>query len=62
MRDTGLVELGRDHPDVVRERAADLDAGVEPFGVDTVVVGDQDAHFAYFGGYWTCSMVLRPPM
>ncbi len=44
MRDAGLVEFRRDHPDVVGQRAADLGADVEPVGMDAVVVGDQDAH------------------
>ena len=39
----------------IGERAADLGADVEPFGVDTVVVGDQDAHYFF-------SIFLMPPM
>ncbi len=61
MRDAGLVELRRDHPDVVRQRAADLGADVEPLGMDAVVVGDQDAHIACLD-YLPCSIVLSPPI
>src|SRR6185369_16714725 len=45
MRDAGLVELRRDHPDVLRQRAADLGTDVEPLRVDAIVVGHEDAHF-----------------
>src|SRR5262249_40922019 len=44
VRDPGLIEFRRDHPDVFGQRAADLGADVEPFRVDAVVVGDEDAH------------------
>ena len=47
MRHARLVELRRHHPDVVRQRAPDLGANVEPVGMDAVVVGDQDAHHLY---------------
>ena len=46
MGDARLVVFRRDHPDVVGKLARDLLAHVEPFGVDAVVVGDQDAHRA----------------
>ena len=61
VRDAGLVELRRHHPDVVGQRLADLGADVEPVGMDAVVVGDQDAHalndafIAYVRSSW-----LRP--
>jgi hypothetical protein len=44
VRDAGLVELRRDHPDVVGQRTADLDADVEPLRMDAVIVGDEDTH------------------
>src|SRR4051812_21267787 len=44
MRDAGLVEFRSDHPDVLRQRAADLGTDVEPLRVDAIVVGDEDAH------------------
>ena len=44
MGNAGLIELGGDDPDVVRQRTRDLGADVEPLGMDAVVIGDQDAH------------------
>jgi hypothetical protein len=44
MRDAGLIGFRRDDPDVVRERARDLGAHVEPRRMDAVVVGNEDAH------------------
>ena len=44
MGDARLVVFRRDHPNVVGQRARDLLADVEPFRVNAVVVGDEDAH------------------
>jgi hypothetical protein len=44
MRNARLVIFRRDHPNVVGKHARDLLAHVEPFRMDTVVVGDKDAH------------------
>jgi hypothetical protein len=43
MADRALLGLGRHHPDVLGERARDLLERLEAGGVDTVVVGDEDA-------------------
>jgi hypothetical protein len=43
-----LVGLGRDHPDIVRERHRDLLEHVEPGRFDAVVIGDEDAHLRLF--------------
>ena len=45
MRDAGLIEFGGDHPDIIRQRAANLGADIEAVRVDAVVVGHEDAHF-----------------
>ena len=55
MGDAGLIEFRRDDPDIVGQLARDLFADIEPFGVNAVVVGDEDAH-AYF------SIFFMPPM
>ncbi len=44
MRHAGLIELRRDHPDIVGQRTRDLRADLETLGMDAVVVGDEDAH------------------
>ena len=44
MRDAGLIVLRRHHPDLVRQLARDLRADIETFGMNAVVIGDQDAH------------------
>ncbi len=44
MRDARLVVFRSDHPHIIGNRAGDLLAHVEPFSVDAVVVGDEDAH------------------
>ena len=74
MRDAGLVELRRDHPDIVRQRAADLGADLEPLRMDAVVVGDENAHALGWSGmefgrgnvlppriYHSLAFVLRHP-
>ena len=48
MRDARLVVFRRDHPHVVGNGARDLLAHVEPFRVDAVVIGDQDAQRGLF--------------
>ena len=55
MRDAGLIVFRRDHPDLVGQGARDLLAYLEAFGIDAVVVGDENAHHAR-------SMVLMPPI
>ena len=62
MRDAGLVVFRRHHPDVVRQRARDFGADVEPFGMDAVVVGDQDAHDGLLLIFHFASIFLIPPM
>src|SRR5271169_2891287 len=44
MGDTALIELRCHDPDIFRKRIGDLDAQVEAFGMDAVVIGDQNAH------------------
>ncbi len=44
VRHARLVVFRRDHPDIVGNGAGDLLAHVEPFRMDAVVIGDQDAH------------------
>jgi hypothetical protein len=44
MRHAGLVELRRDNPDVIGQRARDLLQDLEAGGVDAVVVGAENAH------------------
>ena len=44
MGDAGLVELRRNHPDVLGQRLCDPDTGLEPGRIDAVVIGDEDAH------------------
>ena len=40
----GLFVLGRDHPDIIAERAGDLFGDGEARRMNAVVIGDQDAH------------------
>ena len=47
MRDARLIVLRRDDPDIVGQRARDLGADIEAFGVNAVVVGDQNAHASF---------------
>src|SRR5947207_11434869 len=44
MRHAGLVELGRHHPDVVRQSAGDLLHDSEARGMDAIVVGTENPH------------------
>ena len=44
MREAGLVRLRRDHPHVVGQRARDALKALQAFGMDSVVIGQQDAH------------------
>ena len=44
MRDPGLIELRRHHPDIIRTMRARSRRNVESVGMNTVVVGDQNAH------------------
>src|SRR5688572_29589247 len=44
MRDAGLIVFRRDDPDLLGQGARDLLAYLEAFGIDAVVVGDEDAH------------------
>src|SRR6476469_1948638 len=44
MRDAGLIELGRHHPDVVRQRTRDLLDHLQAGGMDAVVVGAENSH------------------
>ena len=67
MRDAGLVELGSQHPDVIRQGVRDLDADIEPLGVDAIVVGNQDAHAlgrgaAHSSGFAVHRPLVRPPL
>ena len=55
VRDARLIEFRRDNPDVVGQFTRDLLADVQAFGVNAVVVGDEDAQ-VYF------SIFFRPPM
>ena len=53
--DAGLIVFRRNHPDVVGQGARDLLADVEAFGIDAVVIGDENAHYVR-------SIVLMPPI
>lgn len=44
MGKAALVRLGRDDPDIVRERARDPLQRGEPFGMNAVIIRKQDAH------------------
>src|SRR6516164_5434796 len=41
MRNTRLIELGRNHPDILRQGAGDLGARVEPLRMDAVIIGEE---------------------
>src|SRR3954451_4375757 len=47
MRNTGLVELRRDHPDVVGQFARDLLDDLQPRRVNAVVIGTENPHSAH---------------
>ena len=44
MRDAGLVELRRHHPDVVGQRTRDLLDDLQAGGMDAVVIGAENSH------------------
>jgi hypothetical protein len=44
MRDAGLIELRRHHPNVVGQRAGDLLDDLQARGMDAVVVGAENSH------------------
>ena len=44
MRDAGLIEFRRHHPDVVGQRARDLLDDLQAGGVDAVVIGAENSH------------------
>jgi hypothetical protein len=44
MRDPGLVELRRHHPDVVGQSAGDFLDDLQAGGVDAVVIGAENSH------------------
>jgi hypothetical protein len=46
MRDAGLIELGRHHPDVVRQSPRDLLDNFQAGGMDAVVIGAENSHLA----------------
>jgi hypothetical protein len=46
MGDAGLVEFRSHDPHVVRQRPRDFLADIEPFGVNAVVIGDENAQWS----------------
>jgi hypothetical protein len=44
MRSTGLFGLWRHYPDIVADGTGDLLGDDQAVGINTVVIGDQDAH------------------
>ena len=44
MRDAGLIELGRHHPDVVGQRSRDLLDNLQAGGMNAVVIGAENSH------------------
>ncbi len=62
MRDAGLIVLRRDNPDIVGQRARDFGADIEAFGMDAVVVGDQNAHVGLLLIFQLASIFLIPPI
>src|SRR3954453_286477 len=44
MRNSGLIEFGRHHPDIVGQRPRNLLEDFEPGGVDAVVIGAENSH------------------
>ena len=48
MRGAGLFRFGRDHPDIVGQRAGDGLCNRQPLRIDAVVVGNKNTQLAHF--------------